>query len=335
MKIAISAPPGQIMAAITRRLEEEGHQVQKLPDARVASSNGADDTAVKDIRRELGRAAVLMYVGRSGCAGEPLPLRLRRTLLPLAGLLSAAPPGAGIERVMLLSDARLYGEGNYFCPVNGAVAAGWRRLKDLRARRWDHSCPTCGETLVPAPTPETHTAAPLSMAGTLAFAQERLALRWALERRIPVIALRHFEMYGDGGDGLASTVLARALSGDSIELPEDGAQTRDYVHVDDVARAVAFALRLRCPELLILNVATGIQTTALDFVGHLQKALGRSLRAKVGETFRRGEPRHLYAQTTELAKLGYAAPLSLQEGLQRLLESTAGKRSKRFPGRRR
>ena len=337
MKIAVSAPPGGLTAAITRRLEDEGHHVQTLPDARPSSpANGSDVAAVKAIRRQLGRARVLLYVSRSGESGEPLPLRLRRCLAPLANLLSAAAsPSGEVERVLLLSDARLYGEGSYFCPVNGNVTPGWRRLKDLRAQRWDHACPTCGETLVPAPTAESHPASPLSVPGTLAFAQERLALRWALERRTSVIALRHFDIYGNGGGGLAASVLARALAGEPVELNEDGAQTRDFVHVDDVARAVALALHLRAPDLLVLNVATGIQTSALDFVAHVERALGKPVRARVNGTYSRGEPRHLYAETAELAKLGYAPPAPLQEGLQRLVEGTAWKPSKRFQGRKR
>ncbi len=325
MKMAMLAPAGALAAGVVRRLEEDGHNVQAIqcgPRSARGETNGFSNGRANRIREALRGARAVLHLAWADAETEPLPLRVRRCLLPLGYLLSAAGEAPSkIERIVVVSPAILYGEGSYICPVNGTMTPQWRREKDLRARRWEHPCPVCGEPLLPAATAETHPAAPLSRSGALVYAQERLVTAWALERRIPLVALRYFEIYGGETADPVGQLVSRAVEGLPLEVREDGGQTRDYVHLNDVIRAVPLALRTPCREPLVLNVASGTPTSTMEFLTYLERALGKPLRIRCPGSFLRSEARHLYAQTTELARLGCRPPISLREGLEQYVET--------------
>lgn len=319
------APAGALAASVIRRLHQDGHHVQAVeywPGRGRGEKNGFSNGQAIRIREALRGARAVLHLGWADADAEPLPLQVRRCLVPLSYLLSAACEAPNkIERVVVVSPASLYGEGSYTCPVNGTVTPQWRREEDLQAHRWEHDCPVCGEQLLPEPTAETHPAAPLSGSGALVYAQERLVTSWALERRIPVVALRYFEMYGGEPNGAADQWVVRAAEGRPLEVSEDGGQTRDYIHLEDVARAVPLALRTPPSELLVLNVASALATSALEFLACLERALDRPLRVRCPGSFTRSEARHLYARTAEIARLGFRPPISLREGLEQYLET--------------
>ncbi len=322
MKIAMLAPAGALAASMVRRLQEDGHHVQAVhywPGPARGDKNGFSNGQAARIREALRGARAVLHLGWADTDAEALPSHVRRCLLPLSYLLTAADTASKIERVVVLSPASLYGEGSYACPANGTVTPQWRQEEDLRAHRWEHCCPVCGEQLLPQPTAECHPAAPLAGSGLLVYAQERLAAGWALERRIPVVALRYFELYGAELNGPVGRLMARATEGRPVEVSEDGGQTRDFIHVEDVARSVPLALRAPCHELLLLNVASGLQTSVLDFLACLERALDRPLRVRCSGNFNRSDARHLYAQTSQISRLGYHPPLSLREGLEQFV----------------
>lgn len=323
MKIAMLAPAGALASIVVRRLEGVGHSVHVVKCwARPARREklGLSNGQASRIREALHGARAVLHLSWTDADTESLPLCVRRHLLPLSYLLAAAGESPGkIERAVVVSPASLYGEGSYTCPANGTVTPQWRREEDLRAGRWEHNCPVCGEQLLPAPTAETHPAAPLSGSGALIYAQERLVSCWALERRIPVVALRYFEMYGEVKTDPLGRMVASAAEGQLLEVTEDGAQTRDYIHLEDVARAVPLALETPCCDSLVLNVASGLQTSLLEFLACLEQAMDKPLRIRCSGSFNRSEARHLFAQTSALARLGYRPATGLREGLERCL----------------
>jgi dTDP-L-rhamnose 4-epimerase len=98
---------------------------------------------------------------------------------------------------------------------------------------------------------------------------------------------------------------------------EDGAQRRDFVHVDDVAQAVVAATTADPgPGLVVpLNVGSGAVTT----VGGLAQALADTLDGPapvVTGEFRIGDVRHVTASSARAAQvLGWTAQIGLRTGL--------------------
>lgn len=336
MKIALLASQGVLAESIWRSLKTEGHQVHSVlwaAGSRHLDKKGFFGSEASRIQAMLRGAHALLYLGWQPSETDGLLLRTRSHLLPLRYFLSSAASAPGtIERLVIVSSAGLYGEGSYTCPVNGIVNPQWRREEDLRAGRWEHPCPVCHEQLLPVPAPEDHPPAPLSRSGALLAAQERLLTAWALERRIPVVSVRYFEIYGAHAVGAAEQLISHAVEGLPLEVTEDGRQTRDYISLEDVLRAASLALRAPCRDRLVLNVGSGVQTSTLQFLTCLERALRKPLETRCLGNFNRAEPRHLYAGTTELNRLGYHPPLSLQEGLERYLGSIREKTTKTSRG---
>src|SRR5437879_2389119 len=86
--------------------------------------------------------------------------------------------------------------------------------------------------------------------------------RWAAA--VTALALRYSNVYGPGQDGTGEAgVVAIAsellLSGRPPVIRGDGRQTRDFIHVSDVADANVRALRSEVDGAL--NIGTGIETS--------------------------------------------------------------------------
>ena len=117
--------------------------------------------------------------------------------------------------------------------------------------------------------------------------------------------------------GVASLFRSALAAGRAPRVFEDGAQRRDFVHVDDVARAVVAATAADAgPGAVVpLNVGSGAVTT----VGGLAQALADTLDGPapvVTGEFRIGDVRHVTASSDRAAQvLGWTAQIGLRAGL--------------------
>src|SRR5713226_2330250 len=97
---------------------------------------------------------------------------------------------------------------------------------------------------------------------------------------LPYVALRYFNVYGPRMDvfGKYTEVLIRWMerieAGQAPVIFGDGAQTMDFVHVADVARANVLALRADVEDR-VYNVASGTETSLLELLRLLLKAMRR------------------------------------------------------------
>lgn len=139
-------------------------------------------------------------------------------------------------------------------------------------------------------------------------------------------SLRLFNVYGarqrpDAAySGVITLFADRLRRGLPLTVFGDGAQTRDYVHVSDIARA--FLRALTCKEPLrgrAFNIGTGQAISLL----HLADVLGRVLGIEPvieSQPERAGDIRHSWADTARARRvLGFSAEVDIASGLQRVL----------------
>jgi UDP-glucose 4-epimerase len=143
---------------------------------------------------------------------------------------------------------------------------------------------------------------------------------------IPHVALRYFNVYGPRMDihGRYTEVLVRWMERIEAGLPPvifgDGAQTMDFVHVRDVARANILAAR--CTALgEAFNVASGTETSLIELAAALSRVMERPDLAPVFEPPRRVNPVERRLADVDKARrlLGFAAEISLEAGLRDLV----------------
>ena len=133
--------------------------------------------------------------------------------------------------------------------------------------------------------------------------------------------LRYHNVYGPGLPlgtpyaGVAALFRSAVLAGRPPRVFEDGRQLRDFVHVDDVARANVLALSSDATGPF--NVCSGRRTTVLDVARAM--TAGTSLEPVVTGEGRAGDVRHVFADPTRARRvLGFEATIELDEGIRTL-----------------
>jgi nucleoside-diphosphate-sugar epimerase len=129
---------------------------------------------------------------------------------------------------------------------------------------------------------------------------------------------RVFWLYGDHEPSgrLVSDVISALVSGATVETSE-GYQERDFIHVEDVAKA--FVTALTSSHLGPFNIASGVATPVRRIVGLLADEAGRPDLVHFGARASPAEdPPRLVGDVTILRdRIGFSPTIGLQEGLSR------------------
>ena len=199
-----------------------------------------------------------------------------------------------------------------------------RRVADLEAGEFEPRCPDCGDTLSPGLVREDAPTDPRNVYAATKLHQEHLCTAWAREHDAAVTALRYHNVYGARMPrdtpyaGVASIFRSQLAAGQDPLVFEDGGQRRDFVHVEDVARANVSALTAPTTFDGAVNIASGRPRTLLDMARVLATADGNGREPQVTGRFRVGDVRHVVADPT-LARtaIGFSADITPEEGLVR------------------
>jgi dTDP-L-rhamnose 4-epimerase len=225
-------------------------------------------------------------------------------------------------RLVVASSMVVYGEGRYRCAEHGDVRPGPRTPADLDAGRFDPACPVagCDARARWATIDESAPPDPRNVYAATKLHQEHLCALWAREAAATTVALRYHNVYGPRMPrdtpyaGVASIFRSAVAAGRAPEVFEDGGQTRDFVHVTDVARANVLALTAGVGDSFVaLNVGSGTPHT----VGDLASALaGAGLEPVVTGRWRLGDVRHIVASPARAAGvLGFVAEVDFAAGM--------------------
>ncbi len=140
---------------------------------------------------------------------------------------------------------------------------------------------------------------------------------------ISTCGLRYFNVYGPRQDPKSQYTGVIALFSDAIQSKQpltiygDGLQTRDFIYVNDVARANVAALSSGYQG--VVNVATGKTVSLLELIEVLEKIAGYKSDKQI-KPAREGDIVNSAASTTVLnTALNVDAGHSLEEGLRELL----------------
>lgn len=143
---------------------------------------------------------------------------------------------------------------------------------------------------------------------------------------LPYVALRYFNVYGPRMDlhGKYTEVLIRWMeriaAGEPPLILGNGAQTMDFVYVEDVARANILALEADAADD-VFNVASGTETSLNQLAAALLRVMGSKLAPEYGPERAVNPVSRRLADTSKAERLlGFTAQTGLEEGLARLVE---------------
>jgi UDP-glucose 4-epimerase len=300
LKVLVTGGAGYIGSHAVRELRDAGHEVALVDDfslghrAAVPAGVALLEGDIGD-RGVLGRAlasvdAVMHFAARA-YVGESVrePGAYYRTNLVKALELLAAMLECGVRRLIFSSTCAVYGNPRYL------------------------------------PIDEVHPTEPINPYGATKRAFERALEDHAAAGLLRVIALRYFNAAGCHEDGslgedhgpephLVPLAIDAALGrgggltifGQDYDTP-DGTCIRDYVHVQDLARAHVQALGVleRADPFRVFNLGTERGASVREVVAAVEKVTGKPVPATVGAR-RPGDPARLVAAAGRArAELGF------------------------------
>lgn len=174
------------------------------------------------------------------------------------------------------------------------------------------------------PVAETAATQPLSPYGIDKYASELALSYYQAVHGVAASSLRFFNVYGPRQDpsspysGVISIFSDRARHGRPITVFGDGSQTRDFVYVGDVARAIVTAATAAHGHPPI-NIGTGRAITVKELAHTIVELCGGKSEVLHAPP-RAGEIQHSVAAVARMSEqLGLRAETTLAQGLARTL----------------
>jgi dTDP-L-rhamnose 4-epimerase len=227
-----------------------------------------------------------------------------------------------VRKLVLASSMSIYGEGRYSCDRCGLVSPQLRGDKQLDKKIWELICPNCGSILKPERTDEEKPLQPTSIYAMTKRHQEEMSLLIGKTYGIPTVALRYFNIYGprqalsNPYTGVIAVFAARTQNNNPPLIFEDGNQTRDFIHVKDIAQANLLTMEKSGGDYKALNVGTGKATSIKEIALKVIELCEKELTPLITGRYRSGDIRHCYANIERISSLEFKPKYSLNEGLR-------------------
>lgn len=161
---------------------------------------------------------------------------------------------------------------------------------------------------------------------------EHLTIGYYEEFRFPVVILRFFGGYGPGQSlswqgGPQGIFIEAALKGDRIPVHGDGRQTRTFIYIDDIVRAIYLSIVEKKAEGEIINIGTDEEISIIELADMIWRLCGRE-----------GKPDLEYIPYTKFSQryedvrrrvpdiskakriLGFSPEIKLEDGLSRMIK---------------
>jgi nucleoside-diphosphate-sugar epimerase len=302
VRVLVTGGAGFIGAAVTRLLSGDGHDVAVTCRPGTAPHRLAG----------LPESVVVHHVDLTDLDG-----------------LGEALGGDPLDLVVHAAGARGHGTGSQ------SIVAAWRdtvmatvtllqALELHPPRRLVHVCSSLVYRPSPEPLSESSPLGPETTRGAAKLAAAVAVGQWCAQTDVSGVIVRPFSVYGAGEDpSHVVPTLLRALRADEPFAVVAEESRRDFVHIEDVAQAIALAAEIDAP-MATVNLGTGVETSVPDLIAMAEEVTGRTVRrapaAHPGTPPRR---RHWCAdRTTAGAMLGWAPTIRLREGLAMLWEGS-------------
>jgi UDP-glucose 4-epimerase len=295
MHVIVTGGAGFIGAHSARELLARGHRVTAVDDLshgkREALPQGAD-LHVLDVR-------------------SPDLAGLFRQLAPDAVLHLAAQMDVRKSMADPLFDASVNVLGTINA-LRASVEAGARRFVFASS-----GGAVYGEQDV-FPAREDHPRRPESAYGVSKLCGEEYLALYRRASGLGTLALRYANVYGPGQDplgeaGVVAIFCERLLAGREAVINGDGLQTRDYVHVSDVAAINALALESAVTGAL--NVGTGRETNVVEIAKLLAGFTGSASPIRHGPAKPGEQRRSAVDPAAAQQALGWQPRIGLEQGL--------------------
>jgi dTDP-L-rhamnose 4-epimerase len=350
--ILVTGGAGFIGTHFVRRAVAAGHRVRILDnlssqvhgiDAAFEAPERADFvrgdvTARADWETALGGVDCVVHLAAETGTGQSMyeiERYYRVNVLGTALLFDIlANSSNSVDRIVLASSRSVYGEGAYVCrscaPDGRRCFPEPRSPEQLARHDWSPRCPRCGNPVESVATREDDQLSPASIYAATKLAQEQLVEVACKALGIGHSILRLQNVFGEGQSlrnpytGILSIFSTRIRLGLPLPIFEDGEETRDFIHVEDVADAVLSCVEAGQADGGPVNVGSGEATSVMRVAELLCRAMESDIVPHVTGEYRVGDIRHNFADISALAQArGFRPKIALEEGMERFCKWVA------------
>ena len=168
---------------------------------------------------------------------------------------------------------------------------------------------------------------PVSPYGASKLAGEGYCSAYCKTFNIQTVMLRFGNVYGPGSlhkSSIVAKFIRQALNKETLEIYGDGAQTRDFIYIDDLINALRLAVTTENIGGEAFQIASNQETTVGEITEKMVKILNQNGINNIdiinGET-RLGDVKRNYSDTSKAKnRLGWQPTMNQEEGLKRTVE---------------
>ena len=341
--ILITGGAGFIGARLCEKLYQKGYQITVLDNLSSQVHAGLDSSLlnrVKDISTFIkgdirsksdckkaikGQDIIVHLAAETGTAQSMYELERYNdvNIMGTARLLDVlSNSDYSVKKIVVASSRAIYGEGKYNCLEHGEQYPSFRSEKDMQNGKFNPRCKVCDREMKPMPTDEGSRLFPLSMYGINKHQQEQMVMLMAKSLKISAVALRYQNVYGPGQSlinpytGILSIFSTRILNNNSLDIYEDGLESRDFVYIEDVINATILGIEKEEANGEIFNVGSGVATTVQEVAERLKILYESNIDIIINGRFRLPDIRHNFADLSKIKRvLGFIPKYDFQQGI--------------------
>jgi dTDP-L-rhamnose 4-epimerase len=232
-----------------------------------------------------------------------------------------------LKKIIVASSMSIYGEGSYYCNEHKEQYIEQRNIKDLKNADFEVKCPICNKNMKEIGVKESKKLCPTSVYAVTKKDQEELVMSISKAYKLPAVALRFFNVYGKRQSlsnpytGAMAIFSSAYLNSVSPIIYEDGFQSRDFIHVKDLSRAIVMCLENEKADYEIFNVGSGENRSIKEIAEILSEKINPKIKPIITKKFRAGDIRHCFSDSSKIKeKINFKTEISLEEGILELTE---------------
>ncbi len=297
MNFLITGAAGFLGSALANYLSKQGHQVRGIDDL----SAGDKDALSPDVHFTRGDVNdrpklwtllqdvdVVYHLAARVSVPESVLYPREYNAVNVGGTVSLmeAMRDVGVRRVIMASSGAVYGD-MAVQPITEATQPNPRSPYAVSKLSAEHYIRTIGAL-------------------------------WGME----TVSLRIFNAYGPGQSipvshpPVVPHFIKQTLRNGTLVIHNDGRQTRDYVYVDDVVKALTAATTAPNLDGLVINIGSGTETSVLDLANAVSKIIPGAAEVIYNPRVSGGASRMCADLTLAKKTLSYQPSISLEEGLR-------------------
>ncbi|MHA1551115.1 MAG: NAD-dependent epimerase/dehydratase family protein [Candidatus Heimdallarchaeaceae archaeon] len=200
--------------------------------------------------------------------------------------------------------------------------------KEIKAKRFIHisSAATYGDP-VSLPITEDHPRNPKSPYGLSKLVSEKYVRLYSQLYNLEIVVLIPFNIYSplqnadDPYAGVIFRFIEAIKKGVQYTIYGDGKQTRDFIHVKDVARAIDLSLKSKSAANQIINIGSGVPYSINELSSNLLKLSKSGIQPQQSDA-QEGDIYESYCSIKKAQEiLGFTQSISIETGLSEILKS--------------